>query len=458
MSTATTNDLEPGMPVIRVSNLNFCFRTGDTWTHTLKNINLEVMPGELVILSGPSGCGKTTILTLLGGLRALHKEDIHITDGEGGESRTVPHGDIELWDAGAGRYRSLRGLEEAEMVAVRRSIGFIFQRHNLLESLTATENIRMAQELLGRTADPTAEAKVMLEYLGLGHRIHYKAQGLSGGQRQRVAIARALINTPRLVLADEPTAALDEVSGERVITLLQHLARQGTKLPERLVRDGVDGLLQQLTVQKGCTSLIVTHDSRIMNEADRIVEMDRGEIKVNVVVAERLLIYRALRRCPAFASVLPEKLVEIADEYSIGLHPDIPVSDERAQKQKQVEVFQPGQVLMRQGEPTGPDSRFYILREGTVSIRQDQGAGEVEVVQLKAGDFFGDRAIIKFDRRNATVVAVDRVVCYAFPFGALRQSHQMNWELVHDFIKRFLDVYGVEARAPEASRELASPA
>jgi hypothetical protein len=223
------------------------------------------------------------------------------------------------------------------------------------------------------------------------------------------------------------------------------MARQGARAPERIEKDSkIRGLLDRLSALKGCTSLIVTHDSRIMNQADRIIEMDRGEIKVNVIVAERMFIYRALRMCPAFAAVLPEQLIVLADQFSIGLPPDVPASDERLQKQTRAELFQPGELIMKQGAPTGPDSRFYVIREGTVSVRQDRGSGETEAIRLRAGDFFGDRAIIKYDERNATVTAVDRVVCYAFPFGKLREHSNLNWDTVHAFIRRFIDVYGAE--------------
>src|SRR4051812_3090616 len=205
-----------GQPVLKVSRLNYYFGAGETRTHTLKDIDLEVMPGDLVTLKGPSGCGKTTLLTLMGGLRALQDGDIHI------------------WDGLRRDYRSLRGMGEEDLVCVRRSIGFIFQRHNLLESLTALQNVRMAQNLLPHTGEEEeARPQQMLSYLGLGHRLTYKPQGLSGGQRQRVAVARALINRPQVVLADEPTAALDAESSATVITLLQHLARQ-REVPEGL--------------------------------------------------------------------------------------------------------------------------------------------------------------------------------------------------------------------------------
>src|SRR5262249_6920165 len=210
----------PGQPVLRITGVNHFFGAGETRTQVLFDNHLEVMPGELVIMSGPSGSGKTTLLTLIGGVRTLQA------------------GPIEVWDPDLGDYAKLLDLKEQELVQVRRLIGFIFQRHNLFDSLTAMQNIRMAQKLKpGRyqNASPEQDARDLLTYLLLGDkdiqskpqklRVDYKPAALSGGQRQRVAVARALINRPKLVLADEPTAALDANSGLAVVTLLQNLAR-----------------------------------------------------------------------------------------------------------------------------------------------------------------------------------------------------------------------------------------
>src|SRR6516162_11390790 len=245
-----------GQPLLRITSVNQYFGAGETRTQVLFDNNLAVQPGELVIMSGPSGSGKTTILTLIGGLRTLQE------------------GNIEIWDPVEETYRSLLGMGEEERVRVRQMIGFIFQRHNLFESLTALQNVRMAQQLKPMNGDADAKAKELLGRLGLAERITYKPQQLSGGQRQRVAVARALINQPKLILADEPTAALDERSGAAVIQVLQQLARE-----------------------ESCTSLIVTHDSRIMNEADRIVDVERGRIINNIVVAERLFLAAARPQC-----------------------------------------------------------------------------------------------------------------------------------------------------------------
>src|SRR5438874_2701239 len=144
-----------GQPVLRITGVNHFFGQGETRTQVLFDNNLEVMPGELVIMSGPSGSGKTTLLTLVGGLRTLQE------------------GQVEVWDPDRGDYARLLGMKEEELVRVRRLIGFIFQRHNLFDSLTAMQNVRMAQRLKpGRYehVSPDQDARDLLTYLLLGER------------------------------------------------------------------------------------------------------------------------------------------------------------------------------------------------------------------------------------------------------------------------------------------------
>ncbi len=426
----------PGEPLLRIAGVNHTFGTGDAKTQVLFDNDLEVMPGELVIMSGPSGSGKTTILTLVGGLRS------------------VQEGDIQIWDARRGDYRSLRGLDEAGLVEVRRLIGFIFQRHNLFDSLQAVQNVRLARELFPGS-DPDRIEK-LLTYLGLATRMDYKPAGLSGGQRQRVAVARALINRPKLILADEPTAALDANSGLAVITLLQHLAR--ARDPADLARlvqrphEEDDGsgritpeqaaMLAGLTAEKGATSLIVTHDARIMNRADRIVHMERGKIVSNVVVAERLFVAEGLRRCAFFAAILPEQQQAIADGVCIGQHPDLPVrGPAEAKYAGKLEVFRPGDVILRQGDPVTDASRFYLIRRGGVRIDRDSGDGPRTVAELTARDFFGDRALVTNEPRNATITATDTTEVYTIGRETFRRYEAIS----RPFIERIAAVYGSAA-------------
>ncbi len=422
-----------GQPLLRVRGVNHTFGTGEAKTQVLFENNLEVMPGELVIMSGPSGSGKTTLLTLIGGLRELQS------------------GEIEIWDGLAGLYRKMKGLNEAGLVQVRRMIGFIFQRHNLFDSLRAVQNVRMAQQLFAGGGDKDIAS--LLTYLGLSQRMGYKPAGLSGGQRQRVAVARALVNRPKMILADEPTAALDANSGAAVITLLQHMARDRDVIDlERAVRkpgqhdDEVGRLtpeqaamLPELTAEKGATSLIVTHDARIMNRADRIVHMERGKIVSNVVVAERLFVVEAIRKCAYFAAVLPEQQQAIADDLCIGLDPATPVPPTMlAANPNKVQKFAAGGVILRQGEPVTDDSKFYLIRRGKVDILRDAGFGEKKVAELGAGDYFGDRALATDEPRVATVVATESTELYTLGREVFRAHEATS----RPFIQRIRAVYG----------------
>ena len=426
----------PGEPLLRIAGVNHAFGTGDAKTQVLFANDLEVMPGELVIMSGPSGSGKTTLLTLVGGLRS------------------VQEGDVQIWDARRGDYRSLRGLDEAGLVEVRRLIGFIFQRHNLFDSLQAVQNVRLARELFPGS-DPE-RIDNLLAYLGLAARTAYKPASLSGGQRQRVAVARALINRPKLILADEPTAALDANSGLAVVTLLQHLARDRdpADLARLVQRPGEEddgsgritpeqaAMLAGLTAEKGATSLIVTHDARIMNRADRIVHMERGKIVSNVVVAERLFVAEGLRRCAFFAAILPEQQQAIADGVCIGLHPDLAVrGPAEAKYAGKLEVFRPGDVILRQGDPVTDASRFYLIRRGRVRIDRAGGDGPRTVAELTARDFFGDRALVTNEPRNATVTATETTEVYTIGRETFRRYEAIS----RPFIERIAAVYGTPA-------------
>ena len=220
-------------PVIIVKNLNHYYGKGALRKQTLFDINLEINAGEIALITGASGSGKTTLLTVIGCLRSVQEGSLKLLGNE------------------------LFGTSEKNLVQFRRQIGYIFQAHNLLGFLTARQNVQMSVELNRDLAPLAAQTRStdILQAVGLGHRSDYYPDNLSGGQKQRVAIARALVNHPKIVLADEPTAALDKQSGRDVVELMQSLAKE-----------------------QGCTILMVTHDNRILDIADRIIEMEDGHL------------------------------------------------------------------------------------------------------------------------------------------------------------------------------------
>ncbi len=431
MSSETANAAPADAPpVLRITNVNYTFGSGETATPVLMDINLTARAGEVVILGGPSGCGKTTLLTLIGGLRKLQQ------------------GQIEIWDEAAGAPRRLQGMGERELVLVRRLIGFIFQRHNLFDSLTTMQNVRMGQRLGPPTDDPDEDVHQLLRYLLLGERnilseeqqpkYLSKPARLSGGQRQRVAIARALINKPGLVLADEPTAALDANSALAAVTLLRRLAAEipDGELQHLLRRPGAPAeaegladwqlpLLSALVKRTGTTSLIVTHDHKIMNWADRIVQMDKGKIVSDVVVAERKFVLEALRSNVAFAALMPEEQQHIADALLVGVNPKNRIPAEQIQDgliyrpsdaaPKRIplgEVHRAGEVVIRQGEPANDHARAYIVRTGEVEILREDGGSPQRVQVLGPKKVFGHVALLKDSPRNATVRALTDVELY----------------------------------------------
>ncbi len=221
--------------VISIHDLNHYFGQGELKKQVLFEINLEIKAGEIVLMTGPSGSGKTTLLTLVGALRSPQSGSLCLLGKE------------------------LCGATTEQLVQARRHNGYIFQAHNLHRSLTALQNVQMGLEVQGKFSrvERVERATLMLEKVGLEEHLHYYPDNLSGGQKQRVAIARALVSHPAIVLADEPTAALDSHSGRNIVDLMQKLAKE----------------------QKS-TILLVTHDNRILDVADRIVHMEDGKLVI----------------------------------------------------------------------------------------------------------------------------------------------------------------------------------
>ncbi len=219
--------------IVEVVGLSHWFGAGAMRRAVLQGVDLRIGAGEMVLLTGPSGCGKTTLLTLVGALRA------------------VQQGSVRLFD------QELNAASRDQRQRLRRRIGMIFQGHNLLRCLTAEQNVQMGADLLPDLSYRARRdlAREWLRAVGLGDHLAKLPHDLSGGQKQRVAIARALAGRPELLLADEPTAALDSRTGREVVDLLQGLARD-----------------------QGCGVLMVTHDPRILDVADRLVEMEDGRL------------------------------------------------------------------------------------------------------------------------------------------------------------------------------------
>ncbi len=210
------------------------FSTGDTKTLALRGIDMDIAPGELTLLAGPSGCGKTTLISVIAGLLKPTQGDVTVL----GSSL------IHMRGGALVRFRA-------------QHIGFVFQQYNLLPALTAAENAAVPLLIAGRPRHAAiAAARRQLEILGLEGRTEFRPNQLSGGQQQRVAIARALIHHPSILVCDEPTAALDAVSGSQVMQLLTHVAIEA----ERVV-------------------IIVTHDHRVFQYGHRIIHLADGRIE-----------------------------------------------------------------------------------------------------------------------------------------------------------------------------------
>lgn len=241
-------------PIISLRGVSHFYGAGALRKQVLHEISADIRAGDVVVITGPSGSGKTTLLTLAGALRSVQQGSLQVL----GE---------ELYDA-----------KPDTMLRIRGGIGYIFQSYNLLQSLTACQNVQMS---LGPRPLSSPQSKqsalALLRAVGLEGYEHRYPRQLSSGQAGRVAIARALVRQPRIVLADEPTAALDRRSGHEVVEILRSLARK-----------------------QGCAILIVTHDNRILDVADRVMHLEDGRLTSSEAAPSRDAVHllRALKVMP----------------------------------------------------------------------------------------------------------------------------------------------------------------
>jgi putative ABC transport system ATP-binding protein len=221
------------MPAIEARDLIKTYAQGEAAMRALDGVSIDIHAGELMLLAGPSGSGKTTLLSIIGCILRPSSGTLRVMGDD------------------------VSRMRERDLPAIRRErIGFVFQAFNLFPTLTAAQNVALALDLKGVSGRAARDrATALLDQVGLGNKVDSYPADLSGGQKQRIAIARALAGNPHVILADEPTAALDSQSGRAVMDLLQRLAHE-----------------------RGRAVAIVTHDNRMLGYADRTVRMEDGRI------------------------------------------------------------------------------------------------------------------------------------------------------------------------------------
>jgi putative ABC transport system ATP-binding protein len=218
--------------MIEVQGLTKTYQVGDVAVHALRGVDLEVRKGEFVAIIGASGSGKSTLFHILGGLTPTTSGTVRISG------------------------RDLAGMTNTERTELRKTtVGFVFQKYNLLPTLSAEDNIRIVQYIADRETAFDSGFQEVLGLLGIADRLKHKPRALSGGQQQRVAIARAIVNSPAILLADEPTGNLDSENSAAVLKLMKDLNKR-----------------------LGQTILMITHDAEAAGYADRIVKMRDGRI------------------------------------------------------------------------------------------------------------------------------------------------------------------------------------
>lgn len=317
--------------LIKASGLKHTYQVGTVRTEVLHGIDLTIRGGENIFLTGLSGSGKTTLISLIGCLRSVQEGSLKVLSEE------------------------LRGAGEARLRDMRRRIGYVFQQFNLIDFMTIRQNVQQSLKLQNKYSKKKARllSEEMLDRVGLGDRVNASPAELSGGQKQRVAIARALVHRPRLVLADEPTAALDSVTGREIIELFQKLA-----------------------MEQNSAALIVTHNTRALKNADEIYQMKDGHL--GTAIREQLSL--------ALPTLNDHELEKIAEHTNI-------------------QFFSPGEMIINQGDIA---TKFFVLLKGKVEIVRRRKEGQEKHIALldKRGDYFGEIGLLqKNTLRMATVRA-----------------------------------------------------
>jgi sulfate-transporting ATPase len=345
--------------VVVIEELNHYYGTGNLRQQVLYGINLKIQPQEFVMLMGPSGSGKSTLLSLIGCLR------------------TVQDGSLRVLG------KELRGANKQGLTEIRRNYAFIPQRSNLINFLTVRQNIFMSLELQSGLSKREMNQRTveMLDSVGLKDFIDAYPENLSGGQRQRVAIASALASRPQLLLADEPTAALDKKSGRNAVALMHRLAKE-----------------------QGSAVLVVTHDNRILDLADRIINVEDGHLGL-----------------------------ALSQEVSLALPGVDETILEQAQTKPIAMTYSPSEVIIQQGDPA---TKFYILLEGEVDIVQEFGDQPERLLARRGrGEYFGEIGLLEGGTRTATVRAAETSEAKVMVISEeLFQAIMKNSELTSSFV------------------------
>ncbi len=317
--------------LVEASGLKHSYQTGRVRTEVLHGIDLTILSGQNVFLTGYSGSGKTTLISLIGCLRSVQEGSLKVVGEE------------------------IKGASEAKLRKMRRRIGYVFQHFNLLDFMTIRQNVQQIMKLQKNYSEKKARllSEEMLDRVGLGDRVNTYPTELSGGQKQRVAIARALVHRPRLVLADEPTAALDSVTGREIIEIFQKLVRE-----------------------QNSAALIVTHNIRILDGADEIFQMEDGHL--GVAAREQLSL--------ALPTLMDWELEKVVGH-------------------SELQVYQPGDVIIRQGDIA---TAFFILVKGEIEVVRTRPDMQEEHIATRCnrGDYFGEIGLLQENSlRTATVRA-----------------------------------------------------